>query len=213
MSGATIPNTGLNPTVISAPPSTICAATGPVTPVSTSCRRMPSAAVTRSRGTRFRTTRAQHDNRPVEERQSGHFARRLGLRRRCRKGVRELGRLRGLSVDGENRARDQHGGDRYLMNQLTCGASERASEPPTFAALNTTAATVGRRERPVHRSFSGGGSAPAQRRARERVGESEGRSPSGKTNSVRARIGGAPVISHRRMHVSATGPAASPWGA
>jgi DEAD/DEAH box helicase domain-containing protein len=31
--------------------------------------------------------------------------------------------------------------------------------------------------RTVHRSFSGGGSAPAQRRARERVGESEGEAP------------------------------------
>src|SRR5688572_11304482 len=57
-------------------------------------------------------------------------------------------------------------------------ASERASEPPTFAALNAAAATVGRRERLVHRSVSGGGSAPAKRRARERVGESEGRNPS-----------------------------------
>jgi hypothetical protein len=35
------------------------------------------------------------------------------------------------------------------------------SEPPTFAALNSDAATVGRRERLVHRSFSEGGSAPA----------------------------------------------------
>ncbi len=43
-------------------------------------------------------------------------------------------------------------------NQLTCAASERASEP---------------RER----------SAPAPRRASERVGESEGRSPSGKTSA------------------------------
>jgi hypothetical protein len=32
--------------------------------------------------------------------------------------------------------------------------------------------------RRVHRSFSGGGSAAAKRRARERAGESEGRSPS-----------------------------------
>ncbi len=47
----------------------------------------------------------------------------------------------------------------YLTNQLACVASERASEP---------------RER----------SAPTQRRARERVGESEGRSPSGKTGRV-----------------------------
>ena len=38
-------------------------------------------------------------------------------------------------------------------------ASARASEPPTFAALNAAAATVGRRER----------------LARERVRESEGR--------------------------------------
>jgi len=60
-------------------------------------------------------------------------------------------------------------------------ASECASEPPTFAASNAAAATVGRRERLVHRSFSEGGSVPAKRHARERVGESEGRSPSGKT--------------------------------
>src|SRR5262245_36229251 len=79
------------------------------------------------------------------------------------------------------------------------GRAER-SELPTFAAVIAAAATVGRRERLVHRSFSEGGSAPAQRRARARpptlfelrrglaealcakadAGESEGRSPSAK---------------------------------
>ena len=53
---------------------------------------------------------------------------------------------------------------------LPSGPASRASAPPTFAALKTTAATEGRRERLVHRSFSEGGSAPAPRRARACLG-------------------------------------------
>ena len=55
-----------------------------------------------------------------------------------------------------------------------CVASERASEP---------------RERPVHRSFSGGGSAPAHG-ARESVSGSPRAEPRGKKNGARLEVGG-----------------------
>ena len=63
-------------------------------------------------------------------------------------------------------------------NRLSLRASA-ASEPrerPAFAQAL----------RRVRRSFSGGGSAPAQQRARERAGESAGRSPSGELGLVLA---------------------------
>ena len=61
----------------------------------------------------------------------------------------------------------------HLRNRQTRIASERASEPRETARLRAVGASARSR-----RSFSVGGSAPAARRARERVGESEGRSPS-----------------------------------
>jgi hypothetical protein len=58
---------------------------------------------------------------------------------------------------------------RYLKNQPTHAASERASEPRETARLRAAGASARSR-----RSFSGGGSAPAKRRERERGGESAG---------------------------------------
>src|SRR5262245_50409373 len=63
-----------------------------------------------------------------------------------------------------------------LSHNLSVGPRSRASmasEPRERPAAAPKAL------RWVHRSFSEGGSAPAKRRARERVGESEGRSPPG----------------------------------
>jgi hypothetical protein len=70
----------------------------------------------------------------------------------------------------------------YLINPTLvprcerAGRASHASGPPPRR----------RRFGEVHRSFSGGGSALAKRRARARVGESEGRSPSDKTRAARA---------------------------
>src|SRR5437762_4558686 len=63
--------------------------------------------------------------------------------------------------------------------------SERAaaSEPRERPAFARSASARSRR------SFSGGASAPAKRRARERVGESEGRSPSAKTRTYLTNVG------------------------
>src|SRR5258705_10737841 len=52
---------------------------------------------------------------------------------------------------------------------------ERATRPARLRAEGASARS--------RRSFSGGGSAPTKRRARERVGEFEERSPSNKTRS------------------------------
>ena len=76
------------------------------------------------------------------------------------------------SLPGSNRVK--------LRAQSLSSASERRERATRPARLRAVGATARSR-----RSFSGGGSAPTKRRARERVGESEGRSPSGKTRTRR----------------------------
>ena len=60
---------------------------------------------------------------------------------------------------------------RGLVRAVRASATSEPRDRPSSAPLAL---------RTVHRSFSGGGSAPAKRRARERVGESEGQRPSGR---------------------------------